>query len=102
MPAYSPEECVEEEFSELRLWGVLRSSRRGGPAVLLRLFEDQPRPFEARRYRLASLAGDHAHEPVALASEVLQGLDHLFAVQHENDPMLLRQILYGGAPVLFR
>src|SRR5215204_6298096 len=63
--------------------------------------EDQPRALEPLAYRLAPPAGYHAHEPVALAYEVLERLLHLRAVHNEDHPMLLGELLDGLASRLF-
>src|SRR5215211_6599710 len=64
--------------------------------------EDQPRALEAVADRLAPPAGHHAHEPIALAGEVLERLNHLIAVQHEDHPVLHRQLFDGFASRLLR
>src|SRR5215216_6205968 len=63
--------------------------------------EDQPRALEAFAYGLAPPAGYHAHDPIALTGEVLERLGQLSAVQNEDHPVLLRELLNGLASRLF-
>src|SRR5215208_1415059 len=104
----TPLTITSEEIGDLQEpWGAtLRSDIARLFRFTFRRFsvgglEDQPRALEAFAYSLAPPAGYHAHEPVALTDEVLQGLLDLRAVQNEDHPMLLGELLDGLASRLF-
>src|SRR5918994_4093393 len=102
-PHYAPDDQVR---GDRRPPGTVGRDSTFGHSSALRGFsvgglEDQPRALETLTYRLAPPAGYHAHEPIPLADEVLERLLHLRAVQNEDHPMVLGELLYGLASRLF-
>ena len=67
---------------------------------MFRSLEDQPRALEALAYGFAPSAGYYANEPVALTGEILQRLDQLLAVQHEDHPVVFGEVLDGIVALL--